>query len=568
MSDYDLIIRGGTIIDGSGASAYRADIAVREGLIAEIGQISGSAASVIDATGAIVTPGFVDIHTHYDGLATWTDRMNPSSHHGVTTVVMGNCGVGFAPVRPADHELLVELMEGVEDIPGTALHEGLPWAWETFPEYLDFLDQRQYDMDIAAQLPHAALRVYVMGQRGADREEATEADIAEMRRLTAEAMKAGALGFTSSRTLNHKSIKGDPTPSLTAAEAELVGIAQGVADAGTGVLEMISDFKGLDQEFQILMHMVDAAKAPMTISLAQGLNANGWKKILNKIDEANANGREVKGQVAPRAIGVLFGLTASNTPFSGCQTYRDISKLPLADKVRALSEPEFRQRLLAEYHDRPNTVNLNNFWALTEDWDYEPERSQSIGAMAAQQAKDPAELALDIMLQNNGEQLLYMPFANYTDGNLDCCRDMILAENTVMGLGDGGAHVGAICDASFITYLLTHWGRDRKRGDKIPLETLIKAQTSDTASAVRLHDRGLLKPGLRADINVIDFDNLRLALPSMVHDLPSGAGRLEQKTTGYLATIVNGTVTYRNGEATGELPGRLIRGAREATMQA
>lgn len=561
MSNYDLVVRGGTVIDGSGLAGRTADVAIKDGMIAAVGQVSGQGHEEIDADGSIVTPGFVDIHTHYDGLATWANRMNPSSHHGVTTAVMGNCGVGFAPVRASDHNILVELMEGVEDIPGIALHEGLPWAWESFPDYMDYLTERQFDMDIAAQLPHAALRVYVMGDRGAAREEATEHDIREMRRLTAEAITAGAIGFTSSRTLNHRSINGDPTPSLTAAEAELVGIGQGLADAGGGVIEMISDFKGLDREFDILMSMVDASHgAPMSISLAQSAgNPQGWRRILAKIDEANLAGRQIKAQVAPRAIGVLLGFTVTNNPFSDHATYQTVSQLPLAQRLEQMRTPDFRQKLLAERIDDGFLNRFRKIWALGSEWDYEPAPDQSIAALATKAGTSPAAMALDLMLADDGAGLLYYPFANYAEDTLDCCREMILSPNTVMGLGDGGAHVGAICDASFITYLLTHWGRDRKRGELIDLPTLVKAQTHDTAMAVGFNDRGLVKPGLKGDLNVIDFENLHSGLPHVVNDLPSGAPRLEQSANGYVATILNGSVTYRAGVATGDLPGRLVR---------
>lgn len=566
MSKFDLVIRDGRLVDGTGGPEQSADVAVKDGMIAEVGKVAGKGKREMSAGGALVTPGFVDIHTHYDGQATWSSRLNPSSHHGVTTVVMGNCGVGFAPVRPADHDLLVRLMEGVEDIPGIALHEGLSWQWESFPDYLDYLSRRQFDMDVGAQLPHAALRVYVMGERGANREPASEADIAEMRRLTAEAIKAGALGFSSSRTLNHRSSTGDPTPSLTAELEELVGIGMGVRDAGRGVLEMISDFKDADDEFRILMAMSEAGHAPMTISLAQGLSPHGWKKLLGKIDDANRRGLKVKGQVAPRAIGILMGLKCTLNPFVRYPAYREIARLPLAERVAKLKDPSFAARLLAEAPNAGGPALLlgdfDKIWLLRDPPDYEPAPEDSIGAQARRQGVSPQELALTAMLQQDGEQMLYTPFANYAEFNLDCCREMILAENTVMGLGDGGAHVGTICDASFITYLLTHWGRDRKRGDLIDLPTLVKAQTADTASTVGLSDRGIIARGKRADINVIDFENLRIHAPRMVQDLPAGGSRLEQTTEGYLATICRGEVTYENGVATDALPGRLIRGQR------
>lgn len=566
MPDYDLIIRGGKIVDGTGEAERHGDIAVHQGRIAEVGSIKARAHQEINADGALVTPGFVDIHTHYDGQATWANRLSPSSHHGVTTVVMGNCGVGFAPVRACDHDLLIKLMEGVEDIPGAALHEGLSWDWESFPDYMDFLSGRKFDMDIGAQLPHAALRVYVMGERGANREKASPEDIAEMRRLTSEAIKSGALGFSSSRTLNHRSSTGDPTPSLTAAREELVGIGLGVKDAGRGVLEMISDFSELDEEFNTILAMVEESGAPMTISLAQGLSPHGWRKLYNKMEEANSRGLIVKGQIAPRAIGIMLGLTATLNPFMLHPSYQAMASLPLAERVARLKDLEFQKKLMAETpgpaFDRMKRLmgDFSKIWVLGDPPEYEPSPEDSIEAEAGRRGIPAQQLAIESMLQNEGRQFLYTPFANYAEFNLDVCREMILSDHTVMGLGDGGAHVGTICDASFITYLLTHWGRDRSRGEKIDLPTLIKAQARDTAIAVGLLDRGIIAPGMKADINVIDYDRLTIHAPKIVSDLPAGGTRLEQTTEGYLATIVSGEVTYRNGEAMDVLPGRLIRG--------
>jgi N-acyl-D-aspartate/D-glutamate deacylase len=565
MSEHDLVVRGGTIVDGSGGAPFNGDLALKDGLISAVGTVDGRGRREIDAHGAVVTPGFVDIHTHYDGQATWSNRMAPSSHHGVTTVVMGNCGVGFAPVRPTDHDLLVELMEGVEDIPGVVLKEGVPWAWESFPEYLDYLGERRFDMDIGAQLPHAALRVYVMGQRGADREPATPEDVAEMRRLTAEAIRAGAMGFSSSRTLNHRSSKGAPTPSLTAEIEELVGIASGLKDAGSGVIEMLSDFGDLDGEFSLLEEMVSVSHRPMSISLAQGISPNGWRKILSRIENATAHGLTMRGQVAPRPIGIIFGLTASLTPFTGRPSYMEIARLPLTERRTALADPGRRARILAE-PPSPGFEALykrmdggRKLWLMGDPPDYEPSPETSVAARAEREGRDVWELVYDVLLENDGRNMLYSPFANYAEGNLDCCRDMLLNENTVPGLGDGGAHVGIISDASFVTTLLTHWGRDRSRGERIPLETLVRRQSQDTARAVGLHDRGLLAPGLKADVNVIDFERLRLRPPEIVHDLPSGGARLDQRAEGYLATVVSGEVTYEGGEPTDALPGRLIR---------
>jgi N-acyl-D-aspartate/D-glutamate deacylase len=562
---HDLVIRGGNVFDGTGAAPQRADIAVDAGKIVAVGAIGARGRHEVAADGAIVTPGFVDIHTHYDGQATWTSRMSPSNHHGVTTVVMGNCGVGFAPVKRADHDLLIELMEGVEDIPGAALHEGLSWDWETFPQYLDYLSQRRFDTDIAAQLPHAALRVYVMGERGANREPATAADIAQMRVLAREAAAAGAIGFSTSRTLNHRSSKGAPTPSLTAEVDELVGISMGLKDAGRGVLELISDFGDLEEEFGIVERMSAASGRPISISLAQGLSPNGWKKILGRIQSNVGAGRVMRGQVAPRPIGVVLGLSTTLNPLLMRASYMAIAKLPLPERVAKLEDPALKAQILAEEpapafeRMKRLVADFERIWLMNDPPDYEPAPQDAIGPRARAVGRAPLDYAYDLLLENGGRQLLFTPFANYAEFNLDCCREMIMSDDCVMGLGDGGAHVGTICDASFTTYLLAHWGRDRTRGERIDLATLVKRQTRDTARAVNLFDRGTIVPGMKADLNVIDFDNLRVRAPEMVKDLPAGGSRLEQRADGYLATIVSGEVTYRNGEATDALPGRLIR---------
>ena len=565
MAQHDMVIRSGSVIDGTGQGAFTADVAIKDGLIVEVGKVSGAGAREVDAYGALVTPGFVDIHTHYDGQATWSNRMSPSSHHGVTTVVMGNCGVGFAPVRPTDHDLLIELMEGVEDIPGVALSEGLSWEWESFPDYLDYLSKRQFDMDIGAQLPHAALRVYVMGQRGADREPATAEDVLEMRRLTEQAMRAGALGFTSSRTLNHRSVRGEPTPTLQAEYDELVGMASALHSSGRGVMEMISDFDDLDEEFSLLESMVRAAGRPMSISLAQGISDHGWRKVLGKIESASDAGIAMRGQVAPRPIGILLGLTTTLSPFTTRPSFSEVAKLPMAERVAALSDPLRKARILEEPtgHGFMRLFRLmdegRKIWLMTDPPNYEPDPKDSLHAQATDRGLDPWSYVYDMLLQNQGNALLYTPFANYAEDNLDCCRDMILHKDTVMGLGDGGAHVGTICDASFITSLLTHWGRDRTRGEGIDLPTLIKCQSLDTARAVDLTDRGTLESGMRADVNIIDFDNLNVRLPEIVNDLPAGGARLQQRADGYQMTLVKGEPTYIEGQATDALPGRLVR---------
>jgi len=563
----DLVIRNGTVIDGSGGDPFRADVAIAGGVITEVGAVAAAGREEIDAAGCLVTPGFVDIHTHYDGQVTWDSRLAPSSLHGVTTAVLGNCGVGFAPVHPAHHGMLIELMEGVEDIPGAALHEGLPWTWTSFPEYLDAIERRPHDIDVCAQIPHGALRVFVMGERGANREPATGDEIAAMTGLVAEALVAGALGFTSSRTVQHRTSTGAPTPTLTAAEDELRGIAAGLRRAGAGVIEMISDFDDLDGEFERFCRMVEDAGRPMTISLAQRDSApDHWKLLLARIERAQARGLPIKGQVAPRPIGVLLGLECTLHPFVACPSYRAIARLPLADRVRELREPELRRRLLGETAQSSNATvryiskSYHKLFRLGDPPDYEPDPSASVAAQAARLGRSPAELAYDLLLEGDGREILYFPLHNYTEQSLDAVRAMMAHDATLAGLGDGGAHVGTICDASFTTYALTHWGRDRPHG-RFELPWLIKRQTHDTAAAVGLLDRGLVQRGMKADLNVIDFARLRLRRPYIVHDLPAHGRRLMQTADGYVATVVSGAVTYRNGEPTGALPGKLVRGA-------
>lgn len=569
-NEYDLVIRNGEIIDGRGGPGYKADIGIADGKICAIGQIDGRGKEEIDAGGLIVTPGFVDIHTHYDGQATWDTRLWPSSLHGVTTAIMGNCGVGFAPVRPDDQGRLVEIMEGVEDIPGTALHEGLSWNWESFPEYLDALDKKPRDIDVAAQVPHAALRLYVMGDRATYLEKARPDDIAAMRRLTAEAIRAGALGFSTSRSSNHKAITGEPTPSWRAAEDELTGIAQGVADAKTGVLQFISDFADEQgDEFDMICRVTRTAGRPASISIAQRHSKpEGWRELLDRISGAAKAGIEIRAQVAPRPIGIMLGLQTSRGPFQNCPSFRAIAHLPLEQIVATMRQPEFRQRLLAEARENPGKSNGNELdyrivFPLGYKPDYEPSRDQSIHEIALRAGRDVLEVVYDKLLENEGRSIMLMPFANYAYGSLEPTREMLNHENSVIGLGDGGAHVGAICDASFTTYLLTHWGRDRPSG-RFELPRLVQMLTSETANAVGLRDRGTIAVGMKADLNIIDFSALSIEAPHIVFDLPAGGKRLLQRSCGYAATIVSGVPVYRNGESTGQLPGRLVRGAQPA----
>jgi len=556
---FDLVIRSGTLVDGSGRPARTADVAIRGDRIAEVGKIGGRGLREIDAAGAVVAPGFVDIHTHYDGQATWDHRLQPSSGHGVTTVVAGNCGVGFAPVRLDDHAMLVELMEGVEDLPGVVLHEGLSWEWESIGDYLDALGRRPYDIDLAAQVCHAPVRVYVMGERGANREPASAEEIAEMGRVAADGIRAGALGFTTSRTLNHRTSRGEPTPTLTAAREELVGIARAIGETGRGVLQVVSDFSVAD-EGETLLEMMRASGRPLSFSLLQVVPGPGYRARLALLERARAEGLSMRAQVAARAVGVLLGLQSSVNPLARCPSFRAVADLPLADQARALRERERRDALLAEVRASKLGLPLTRVFELGDPPNYEPAPADSIAGRAERLGLDPVALYVDLLLAGDGSALLYAPVLNYADGNLDAAAEMIGHAHTVPGLGDGGAHVGTICDGSFPTSLLIHWARDRRRGTRFDLPFLIQRQSRATAEAVGLLDRGLLAPGYKADVNVIDFDRLALSPPRMVRDLPAGGKRLMQDARGYLHTIVSGVETYADGRPTGELPGRLVRG--------
>ena len=574
MATHDTIIRNGLIYDGTGTAPYEADIAIDNGIISQIGKIDGKGRDEIDAKGQIVAPGFVDIHTHYDGQAAWGDRLDPSSLHGVTTAVMGNCGVGFAPVHESDHDRLIQLMEGVEDIPFPVLAEGLPWQWESFADYLDFLTPRRFDIELAAQVPHAALRVYVMGDRGVNREEATDDDISKMAKLAHDAVMAGALGFSTSRTLNHRSADGNPTPTLTASERELLGIAMGLRKAGRGTLQFVSDFDDMHEEMAMLRRLVEKSGRPLSVSIAQAdSKPTLWRHLTDWLEQGVADGLPMRGQVGSRPVGVLLGLELTLNPLSGHPSFAKIADLPLNKKVAALRNPTLRAQLLTEEAGSKNPfvrallANFGKIFVLGDPPDYEPTEDKTVAAIAKNRGVSEVEVALDLMLENNGRGVLYFPFLNFADGNLDSTRTMLESNATLPGLSDGGAHVGMICDGSFPTTLLTHWGRDRTRGDKLPLELLIKKQSCDTAHWVGLHDRGVLMPGYRADINVIDFDKLRLHLPEINYDLPAGGRRLMQRATGYTATLVAGEVTYLDGTPTDAKPGKLVRGAQTKPKQ-
>ena len=566
----DLIIKNGDIVDGTGSKAFKGDLGILNGTIVKIGEISDEAKNIIDASGSHVIPGFVDIHTHYDGQVTWSEELTPSSNHGVTTAVMGNCGVGFAPCRPEDKERLISLMEGVEDIPHPVLSEGLPWNWETFPEYLDSLSERQYDIDFAAQVPHGPLRVYVMGDRGANRETATPEDIEKMADLTSEAVKAGALGFSTSRTLNHQTAEGQPTPTLTAELDEMVGIAKGVQAAGSGVMQVVTDFKGNDNEFELLKEMAKQSGRPLSVSVAQHHRVtDGWRNILQTIERANSEGVKLAAQVCGRPIGVLFGLELTNNPFSAHPSFIEIKDLPLDEKLFKLRDEQFRKRLLAEAPQVENNPFLrqaharyHDMYVMQENPDYEPPPSESIASQAMELGLNPLELCLDILTRGEGKDMIYYAFLNYGESSLDPAKEMMEHPNTILGLGDGGAHCGSICDGSFTTHMLTHWTRDRKRGEKLELPWVIKAHCRDTAKAVGLNDRGIIAPGYKADINIVDLKKMQLRKPEVHFDLPAGGRRLMQYADGYVATIVNGVPIYLDGESTGARPGRLVRGSK------
>ncbi len=569
---HDLVIRNGTVYDGTGAAPVSADVAIDGNRISAVGKVTGAGREEIDAGGKIVTPGFVDIHTHFDGQVTWDPYLAPSSCHGVTTIVMGNCGVGFAPCKPEQRDWLIGLMEGVEDIPGTALHEGIRWDWESFPEYLDALESRPLALDVAAQVPHGAVRAYVMGQRGADHETASPEEIEEMSRLVVEGIEAGALGFSTSRTEKHKDSSGVLTPTITAHEDELVGIARAVGATGKGVLQGISDFYNFEGEFELFKKMARESGLPISLTVEQqDARPEWWLQLLDSISAAQAEGIDMYGQVPPRATGVLMGLTATASPFTLNPVFGEIVVLPLEEKVARMREPEFRERVLAE--DRvllgvplfdEVLYSFDKMFALGDPANYEPDPEDSIGAKARRLGVSPETVAYDMMLEDDGRALIYQPLFNYEPGNLDHVKTMLDHPYTVSGLSDGGAHCGMLCDASFPTTLIQHWGRDRDRGEKLPLEQLVAMQTSRTAQQVGLMDRGVLKPGYRADVNVIDFDGLTLHPPHVVNDLPAGGRRLVQKASGYEITVINGKIAFREGEPTGELNGKLVRGAQPA----
>lgn len=569
---YDLIIRNGTIVDGLGGEPFVGDVAVSDGVIVAVGSVDGEAAREIDATGLLVTPGFVDLHTHYDGQAIWSDRMTPSSAHGVTTAVMGNCGVGFAPCRESDHEVLVDVMAGVEDIPGVVMVDGLPWTWETFPEFMDALDAGKRDIDLAAFLPHSPLRVYVMGQHGIDREPATPEDLSQMRKLAAEAIDVGALGFASSRLTIHKTESGQPIPSYDAGHDEIEAIARGVVDAGGGLIQFVPDLVAGDYEpaLQTVFDVAADVGLPVTFTLAIG-NAGPafFEDALTMVEKANANGGDITAQIFPRPIGLVLGLELSGNPFVLYPSYREIADLPLAEKVADMRKPEVRERILSDKpasdgHPLMFAVQAWNWiFPLGDPPNYEPDPSESIGARAKARGVSPQEEAYDRLLDDDGHAMLLVTLANFRDASLDTVAELVRREDVVLGLGDGGAHYGMICDASFPTYMLTHWVRDRAAG-RLTVAEAVRELTSAPARVAGLADRGRIAVGYKADLNIVDQNALRLHRPIVRYDLPAGGRRLDQTADGYVATIVSGEIIAENGEPTDARPGRLVRGRRPA----
>lgn len=566
---HDLVIRGGLVVDGTGAKGRTADIAIDNGLVTEVGKINAKGKREIDATGLVVTPGWVDIHTHYDGQVTWDPLLSPSCWHGVTTVVMGNCGVGFAPARPDKHDWLIELMEGVEDIPGSALAEGIKWNWETFPEYMDSLDKQSRVLDVATQVPHGSVRAYVMGERGARNEAATDEDIVKMAEIVREGIAAGALGFSTSRTMLHLSKDGEPVPGTFANKAELMGIGRALGQAGHGVFEMASDMTPAEEEFIWMKELSAETGLPVTYALLQSpVEPEKWRDMLRLTDDARKQGANVTAQIACRPTGMVLGWQSTLHPFIATPAYKEIAHLPFAERLERLKNPEVRRQIV-EHQPRERsalsqilTQGFDRMFRLEKDGklDYEPRAEDSVAALAAREGSSPAEIVYDMLMEKDGRGYIYLPMLNYALFNFDHIEEMMHHPATVLSLSDGGAHCGVICDASFPTYMLTHWVRDRERGPRLPLEKVVRMQTHDTARLYGLNDRGVIAPGMKADINVIDLDKLRILAPEMVFDLPADGRRMIQRAEGYRATIVSGVVTFEDGEATGEMPGRLVRG--------
>ena len=579
MPTYDLIIRNGTIVDGTGAPRFSGDVAVKDGLIAAVGTVRGDAAEEIDAGGKIVAPGWVDIHTHYDGQATWDQEMAPSSWHGVTTVIMGNCGVGFAPASPNRHEWLIGLMEGVEDIPGTALAEGMKWDWETFPEYLDALERLPRTVDVGTHVPHGAVRAYVLGDREQPGAVPTAEDIEKMSAIVEEGVRAGALGFSTSRTVLHRSVDGELVPGTTATAEELIAIGRAMGKVGYGVFELASDLRREWDEFGWMGALSRETGLPVTFAALQSIaKEQPLSEQIERMRAENDNGANIVAAIALRGNGIVMAWQGTVHPFRMRPSWQAIADLPWDQRRAKLLDPAFKARLLSETNDYsqvpPDIMGvamvISAGWAMQfemdDDFDYEPAADASIQARAEAKGVTPDEYAYDLLCRNEGTGFVYLPILNYADGNLDFLEALQGSEDCVNSLSDGGAHCGTICDAASPTFMLQHWVRDRKRGGRLGLEAAVKRQCLDTARLYGLDDRGVIAPGYMADLNVIDFDNLKLGRPWLAFDLPAGGKRLLQKAEGYVATVKSGVVTFRDGKWTGETPGGLIRGPQRAAM--
>ncbi|MFT6489377.1 MAG: N-acyl-D-aspartate/D-glutamate deacylase [Parvibaculaceae bacterium] len=571
MPTYDLVIRNGKVVDGTGAKPFIADVALKGDRIAAIGENLEAGEREIDAKGLLVTPGFVDIHTHYDAQATWDPYLTPSSQHGVTTVVMGNCGVGFAPVRQEQRSDLIDLMEAVEDIPGAAMHEGIKWEWESFPEFMDSIDKRTYAVDIGAQMPHCALRVYVMGERGVKNDFATQEDIDQMRNLTLESIQAGALGFSTSRTELHNTLTGDPVPGTFAAQDELVGIASALKEAGAGVFQISATHRDMAKEFKWMREIAEDTGRMVTFNLQQVDEApNLYKEMFTLLEEAKKDGvTNIRGQHSGRPVGILMGWQTSAHPFLATKEYGLYGMMPFEERIVELRKPEVREKILngsdVDLGDfvKMITTSYHKMYPMGEEQDYEPSQEKSAASIAEREGKDPRAVVYDAMLEQDGTGLVYFPLFGYSTNDLSAIEASLKHPQVGLSLADGGAHVGAICDGGTPTFMLTHWVRDRERGSKFAIEDIVKVQTKDTAEQYGLFDRGVLEVGMKADVNVIDLEKLSLPHPKMVFDLPANGRRLYQGATGYRATILSGQIVAENDKATGVLPGHLIRGAQQ-----